>query len=65
MTMRLCLDDELVRKVRKIAVERGTTLANMIRDYLEKLASERTLSGRRHRERAALECSFEHFQFKL
>lgn len=33
MNIKLTLDDELVRKVRKIAVERGTTLANMIRDH--------------------------------
>jgi hypothetical protein len=65
MTIRLSLDDELVRKVRKMAVERGTTLTAIIRDHLEKLAPERTLSGQRRRERVALERSFARFQFKV
>ena len=59
------LDDELVRKVRKIAVERDGTLTGLVRDYLEKLAVEDSTSGRRRREREALERSFERLQFKV
>ena len=59
------LDDELVRKVRKIAVERDSTLTGLVRDYLEKLAVEDSASGRRRREREALERSFERLQFKV
>jgi predicted transcriptional regulator len=40
MNITLSLDDDLVKKVRKIAVERDTTLTGMARDYLEKLATE-------------------------
>lgn len=65
MNITLSLDEELVKKVRKIAVERETTLTGMVRDYLEKLAVEDTASGRRRREREALERSFERFQFKV
>jgi predicted transcriptional regulator len=65
MNITLSLDDELVKKVRKIAVERDTTLTGIIRDHLEKLAVEDNLSGRRRREREALERSFERFQFKV
>ena len=61
----LSLDDELVKKVRKIAVERDTTLTGMVRDYLEKLAAEDAASGRRRREREALERSFQRFQFRV
>jgi hypothetical protein len=36
----------------------------MVRDYLEKVAAEDAASGRKRREREALERSFERFQFK-
>ena len=65
MNITLSLDDELVKKVRKIAVERDTTLTGIVRDYLENLAVEDAASGRRRREREALERSFKCFQFKV
>ena len=65
MNVTLTLDDELVRKIRKIAVERDTTLAAIIRTYLEKVASEEAASGRKRRERDALERSFEQYNFRL
>ncbi len=65
MNVTLSLDDDLVKKIRKMAVEQDTTLTGIIRDYLEKLASEDAASGRRRREREALERSFELFQFRL
>ena len=65
MNLTLSLDDKLVKKARKIAVERDTTLTGMVRDYLEKLAAEGAASGRRRREREALERSFESFRFKV
>lgn len=34
----LKVDEEIVRKVRKIAVDRETTLTQMIRDYLQSVA---------------------------
>jgi predicted transcriptional regulator len=61
----LTLDDELVRRVRKIAVERDSTLTGLVRDYLEKLAVDDAASGRRRREREALERSFERLQFRV
>ena len=65
MNLTLTLDDELVKKVRKIAVERDTTLTGLVREHLEKLAAEDAVSGRKRRERAALERSFERFQFSV
>jgi predicted transcriptional regulator len=65
MNLTLSIDDELVKKVRKIAVERDTTLTGLVREHLEKLAAEDAASGRRRRERSALERSFERFQFKV
>ena len=67
MNVTLTIDDELVKKARKIAVERDTTLTGLIRDYLEKLAAEDAAIGRRRREREALdlERSFERFRFKV
>lgn len=60
----LSLDDEVVKVVRKIAVERDTTLTGLVREYLESLAAENAASGRKRREREALERSFERFQFR-
>jgi hypothetical protein len=65
MNITLSLDTALVKKLRKIAVERDTTLTGMVRDYLERVAAEETAGGRRRREREALERSFQQFQFKL
>jgi len=64
MNITLSLEDHLVKKVRKIAVERDTTLTGMVREYLEKVAAEEASSGRKRRERDALESSFSQFQFK-
>ena len=40
MNITLSLDDKLVKEVRKIAVEQDTTLAGLVRAYLEQLAQE-------------------------
>jgi alpha-galactosidase len=59
MNVTMTLDDDLVKKVRKVAVERDTTLTGLVREYLEKVAAEHAASGRKKREREALDCSFE------
>ena len=40
MNIALSLDDDLVKEVRKIAVERDTALTGMVGDYPERLAPE-------------------------
>jgi hypothetical protein len=65
MNVTLSLEDELVKKVRKIAIERDTTLTGLIRDHLESIAASDAVSGRRRRQKEALERSFERFQFKV
>lgn len=65
MNVTLSIEDELVKKVRKIAVDRDTTLTAMIRQYLEDVAAEDSSSGRKRREREALEHSFQKFQFRI
>jgi hypothetical protein len=59
MNVTLSLDDQLVKKVRKIAVERDTTLTGLVRSYLETLATEEATSERKQRELKALQDSFE------
>ena len=34
----LSVDDEIIKKVRKIAIEKNTTLTAMVRDYLTSVA---------------------------
>jgi hypothetical protein len=41
----LHVDGEIVRKVRKIAVDRNTTLTEMVREYLTRLSEENTLQA--------------------
>jgi hypothetical protein len=65
MNITLSLDEKLVKDVRKIAVENDTTLTGLIRDHLERLATEHAASGRKRREREALERSFSKFQFRV
>ena len=65
MNVTLSLDDELVKKVRKIAVERDTTLTGMLREYLEQVVIQESGSSRKRREREALENSFSRFQFRV
>ena len=65
MNITLSLDEKLVKNVRKIAVEKDTTLTGVIRAHLEHLAVEHAASGRKRREREALERSFSQFEFRL
>jgi metal-responsive CopG/Arc/MetJ family transcriptional regulator len=65
MNVTLSLDDKLVKEVRKIAVERDTTLTSLIREYLEGLAAESAVSGRKRREVEALQRSFKQFHRKI
>jgi hypothetical protein len=58
MNITLSLEDQLVKEVRKIAVERDTTLTGLVRSYLQSLATEHAKSGRKRRELEALEESF-------
>jgi hypothetical protein len=65
MNITLSIDEELVKQVRKIAVERDTTLTGLVRAYLQELAAENASSGRKRRELEALRESFEKYQFNL
>ena len=39
MKITLSIDEEVVKKVRKIAIDKDTTLTAMVRDYLTSIAS--------------------------
>ena len=65
MNVTLSLDEELVKKIRKLAVDRDTTLTGLIRQHLENLAAEDATLGRKRRERQTLERSFQQFQFRV
>jgi len=65
MNITLSIDENLLKSVRKIAVERDTTLTGLVRAHLEHLAAEHAASGRKRREREAVERSFSRFQFRV
>ena len=57
MNITLNVDEEIVKKVRKIAIDKDTTLTEMVRDYLTWVAKGDALE--RQRSIAALDESFE------
>jgi hypothetical protein len=65
MNITLSLPDDLVKRVRKIAVDRDTTLTGLVREYLNEVARQEAAAGRKRREREALERTFEQFQYKV
>jgi hypothetical protein len=65
MNITLSLPEDLVKRIRKIAVDRDTTLTGLVREYLTALARQDSAAGRKRREREALERSFEQFQFRV
>jgi uncharacterized protein DUF6364 len=65
MNITLSLDEKLVKDLRKLAIDRDTTLTALVRDYLEKLAAESVASGRKRREIESLERTFESFSYNV
>lgn len=65
MNVTLSLDEKLVKEIKTLDVDRDTTLTRLVREYLQKLAAENAISGRKRRELEALERSFRQFHFKL
>ncbi|MYC08247.1 MAG: hypothetical protein F4X57_13935 [Chloroflexi bacterium] len=57
MNITLNIDEETVKKVRKIAIDKDTTLTEMVRDYLTWVAKGDALE--RQQNIAALDESFE------
>ena len=65
MNITLSIDENLVREVEKIALERGTTLNAMIQEYLGQLAAEHAKSDRTRQDLEALEKSFDQIQIDM
>ena len=57
MNITLSIDEEIVKKVRKIAIDKNTTLTAMVRDYLTAVAN--TDISRRAEHAAQLKRSFQ------
>ncbi len=52
----LSVDDEVIRKVRKIAIDKRSTLTEMVREFLESVASRDEVA--KHQAANGLEESF-------
>ncbi|MDY6853972.1 MAG: DUF6364 family protein [Thermodesulfobacteriota bacterium] len=55
----LSVDDEIIKKVRKIAIDKNTTLTQMVRDFLASVAARD--AAQRMQTVKELEMSFEQF----
>lgn len=64
MNITLTLDDKLVKEVRKIAIERDTTLTGMVREYLENVTAEHN-SERKRRDLERFNETFDRFRTRL
>lgn len=51
MNITLSIDEEIVKKVRKIAIDKDTTLTAMVRDYLTSLAKSDAAAREAHADR--------------
>jgi len=65
MNVTFSVDDKLVKEVRKIAVDRDTTLTGLVREYLEQLATENAAAGRKRREHVALQRTFAEIRLRV
>lgn len=65
MKITISLNDELVKEIKMIAADRGTTITGLVRDYVTKLASECKTPETKQRELEALERSFKKFHRTL
>jgi hypothetical protein len=65
MNITLSLEEDLVKEVRKIAVDKDTTLTGLVREYLQKLASENAKFGRKRRELEHLDESFDRCNVRI
>jgi hypothetical protein len=65
MNITLSLDEKLVKEVRKIAVDRDTTLTALVREYLKKLASENAKRDLQKRQLEALERTFKTIKLNI
>ena len=65
MNVTFSIEDDLVKKVRKIASERDTALTGLVRSDLQELAAEHAKSGDKRRELEALQESLRQLQFRL
>ena len=43
----LSVDDEIIKKVRKVAIDKNTTLTQMVRDFLVSVAERDSVTRRR------------------
>ena len=65
MNVTLTLDDQLVKKCRKIAVDRDTTLTGLVRSYLRQLAEEDDSEERKRQALERLERSFKEISYRV
>ena len=64
MKIRISLKAELVKEVRKVAAERGTTIERLVREYLQGLVPQCMSPERLRRSLEALERSFQLVKFQ-
>ena len=51
MNITLSIDEEIVKKVRKVAIDKDTTLTAMVRDYLTSIANSDVTTRKAHADK--------------
>lgn len=65
MKITISLDEKIVRKARKVASQRKTTVAALVRGYLEKLAAGAQTPGSKQQQQEALEDTFKTLSVRM
>src|SRR5260370_1962667 len=65
MNITLSLADDLVKRVRKIAVDRDTTLTGLVRDYLTEMVRTDPAPGRKPTNRNPFQHTFQPTKFNV
>jgi Family of unknown function (DUF6364) len=65
MKITISLDEKIIRKARKVAAQRGTTVTAFVREYLQKLALEVPALDSKQRQLEALERTFKKFSSRM
>jgi hypothetical protein len=65
MKVTLLLNDDVVKEVQKVALQRNTTLTGLVHEYLKALAAGNATPGCTRGQLDALEQTFARFSFKM
>ncbi len=65
MNVTLSLDEDLVKRIRQIALDKDTTVTGLVREHLKDLVSQDEGAGRKRREIDALNRTIQELNWRI